>query len=350
MVLLLLLPPDVSEAVALLQRVLGPPRPEGSSESNLTHRGAAIHELRGQIGSYSPVGRHIAGRIAAGHSLSADPTLASLPRAALQNDELSCAMAAALGDIEALRGALRLGSRCGVSSLTAAVAHNRLHALDWLHEKGPERASHPYQLLTRDAARAGSMGALRWLVEHGAEPRADILRAALEASQDTTARWLVDAYAPACWEPAGEALCCCVHAAGSGNLPLLMLLRERGCPWDRRVASRAIVRGHLHILSWAHENGLPATDVTCQLAAESGHVHILQWARSREPPLPWSAVTCTFAAREGQLAALQWLRSQDSPCPWTSDVIAVASFGRHPALLEWARANGCPEQPRGGGE
>jgi hypothetical protein len=47
------------------------------------------------------------------------------------------------------------------------------------------------------------------------------------------------------------------EAARFGDLPLLQLLRQRGCPWDAKAWSSAASNGCTAVLEWLHEAGCP---------------------------------------------------------------------------------------------
>ena len=46
-------------------------------------------------------------------------------------------------------------------------------------------------------------------------------------------------------------------AALIGDLPLLQLLRQRGCPWDETAWEYAAEGGCVAVLEWLHEGGCP---------------------------------------------------------------------------------------------
>ena len=51
----------------------------------------------------------------------------------------------------------------------------------------------------------------------------------------------------------------CWRMARKGNLELLKILHEKGCPWDEETCSKAAEKGHLECLKYAHENGCPGS-------------------------------------------------------------------------------------------
>ena len=77
----------------------------------------------------------------------------------------------------------------------------------------------------------------------------------------------------------------CDQAAECGNLALLQLSRDNGCPWDEwTCCMHAAAGGHLAVLQWARTNGCPWDTRTCANAAAGGHMHVLQWARANGCP------------------------------------------------------------------
>ena len=107
----------------------------------------------------------------------------------------------------------------------------------------------------------------------------------------------------------------CEALARTGNLDLLRLAREMGCPFHIRTATAAAERGHLHVLKWirARENGrCPWHENTCMAAAQ-GEASCLYADMKRdlyslfdlsEPAClrcPWHQNTCTAAAQGGTI-------------------------------------------------
>ena len=70
----------------------------------------------------------------------------------------------------------------------------------------------------------------------------------------------------------------CAQMAENGNLELLKVLHENGCPWDVTTCSEAALNGHLECLKYAHESGCPWSEWTCTRAAEGGHLECLKYA------------------------------------------------------------------------
>jgi hypothetical protein len=63
------------------------------------------------------------------------------------------------------------------------------------------------------------------------------------------------------------------EAARSGGLPLLQLLRQRGCPWDETAWKEAAYGGCGAVLEWLHEAGCPKPVWQQDRATEQGDIH-----------------------------------------------------------------------------
>ena len=103
----------------------------------------------------------------------------------------------------------------------------------------------------------------------------------------------------------------CENTIRSGNIDILKVLLESGCPLSGWMCACAAEYGHLDILKWAHENGYPWNEDTCKCAALCGNLDILKWAR--ENGCPWDEDTCAFAADNGHFNVLKWARENGCP-------------------------------------
>ncbi len=86
----------------------------------------------------------------------------------------------------------------------------------------------------------------------------------------------------------------CARMAENGNLELLKVLHENGCPWDAWTCANAARIGHFECLKYAHDNGCDWDEWTCFWAAEYGQLECLQYAH--ENGCPWNESTCSSAA------------------------------------------------------
>ena len=104
----------------------------------------------------------------------------------------------------------------------------------------------------------------------------------------------------------------CARMAENGNLELLKVVHENGCPRDRWTCWRVAFHGHLECLKYAHENECPWDNYTCCNAARRGNLECLKYAH--EKGCPWDESTCCNAAENGHLECLKYAR--ENGCPW----------------------------------
>ena len=130
----------------------------------------------------------------------------------------------------------------------------------------------------------------------------------------------------------------CENTIRSGNIDIIKVLLESGCPLSGWMCACAAEGCRLDILKWLHENECPWDEITCKYAAEGGQLDILQWARANG--CPWDEYTCTSAVISGKLDILKWARENN--CPWNEDTCSAAAFCGKLDILKWARENGCP--------
>ena len=114
----------------------------------------------------------------------------------------------------------------------------------------------------------------------------------------------------------------CEQMARNGNVELLKVLHEKGCPWDIWTCYEAAKYGHLECLKYAHENGCPwdlfedvdedTEEDTCSNAAHNGHLECLKYAHKNG--CPWDERTCFWAVVGGHLECLKYARKNRCPC------------------------------------
>lgn len=135
----------------------------------------------------------------------------------------------------------------------------------------------------------------------------------------------------------------CRQAASSGNLHVLMWLRDHACPWDDSVLVAAAHRGHLDVLSWAVEHACPWTPGTPALltwaAAEGGHPESLHFCSERGL-IHLSKYISWLAARLGHLEVVRTISRLD--CPLDTYTSLSAAINGHLEVLIWLVDHGCP--------
>jgi hypothetical protein len=235
----------------------------------------------------------------------------------------ACEVAAARGQLDALKRARK--NRCPWGEVTCQLAAKNGHfeVLKWAHTNGC-----PWDEGTCKAAAAGGhLDVLKWARK-------------MNCPWDETT---------------------CAAAAAGGHLNVLMWLRthkklwngktyqghnedryrstracmmvDDKCPWNLKTCEVAASGGHLDVLKWARIHGCDWSESTCEAAAAGGHLRTLKWARRNN--CPWNKNTCLVAAKYGRLEVLKWARSNG--CPWNEDDCsqAAAAYG-HVAVVQWA--------------
>ncbi|GFR40476.1 hypothetical protein Agub_g1039 [Astrephomene gubernaculifera] len=165
----------------------------------------------------------------------------------------------------------------------------------------------------REAAGCGSLGALALLHAHGCQMNVETVGAAAREGHLHVVVWLVETLGAAL-QLGAEGLS---SAAYSGNLELLRLLRERGCPWDRD---------------------------TIRCAARSGCEEVLEWLVERGCPMPDNGYPYLEAVRNNDLATLAYLKQLG--CPWGPPGRLLKDLLQYSrpciAVLSWLLAAGYP--------
>ena len=131
----------------------------------------------------------------------------------------------------------------------------------------------------------------------------------------------------------------CSYFSSIGNLELLKLSHENGCPWNEVTCEKAVKNGNLDCLKYAYENGCPWDKYTCcDDAAENGYLECLKYARKNG--CPWNEYTCSNAAKNGHLECLKY--AHENGCEWlVEDICDTSSKYGHLNCLKYAHENGC---------
>eukprot|EP01127_Copromyxa_protea_P024653 TRINITY_DN981_c0_g1_i1.p1 TRINITY_DN981_c0_g1~~TRINITY_DN981_c0_g1_i1.p1 ORF type:complete len:390 (+),score=68.54 TRINITY_DN981_c0_g1_i1:360-1529(+) len=73
----------------------------------------------------------------------------------------------------------------------------------------------------------------------------------------------------------------------SGNLQMMILVTEGGCPWDAEAFEKAAELGHLNIIEWGLEYGFTnILERVCSGAAKGGNAEIFSWALEKGSKYP----------------------------------------------------------------
>ncbi|PNH04936.1 Ankyrin repeat domain-containing protein [Tetrabaena socialis] len=194
----------------------------------------------------------------------------------------------------------------------AAAKPDALPRLQWLRQRG-----YPLNIFVAvDAARAGNVEALQYVLDQGAGVSIDMM-----------------------WHA----------AAGGGHVAVLEVLHARGAVrMGEETVRTAAAAGHLPAVAWLVEKLGAGAALTARLfaaAARAGSMELLVWLRARG--CPWDATVFTAAAAEGSEEQLEWLVEQgcligDNGAPY----VRAARHGDL-AMLRCLRRLGCPWAPDG---
>ncbi|PNH05614.1 hypothetical protein TSOC_008091 [Tetrabaena socialis] len=227
-----------------------------------------------------------------------------------------CSALAALPDAAARCAWLRARGvplRAGLA--TEAARAGNVEALSWLLAEGVGVEDGEAVLA---AASAGQLGALQALHAHGCAFPPDSVCAAARSGSLPTVAWLVEVLAS---QQAGQAgqqhLTPLVfsYAVMSGCMELLAWLRQRRCPWD----AAAVV-----------------------LAAQAGSEEMLEWLAAQGSPMPaHNYMPYVVAGQNGDLATMACLKRLG--CYWSRAAFEAAVWhGCEPPVLRWLLDAGCP--------
>ena len=129
------------------------------------------------------------------------------------------------------------------------------------------------------------------------------------------------------------------YAAGAGHLDCLRYLRENGCQWDVHAANHAAACGQLDCLQYLYENGCEWDKWATRWAALHGHLNCLRYLHVHG--CECDEYTCTWAAKYGHLECLKYLHKNG--CLWNDEMATEwAAQNGHFDCLQYLYENGCP--------
>lgn len=131
-------------------------------------------------------------------------------------------------------------------------------------------------------------------------------------------------------------------AAANGHLAVLKWLRERECPWDEEVCSKAAGRGHIHILDYALDNDAPVgegMEMLLRKAAKNGRMECVRWLHIVNR-CELTRATYDGAASGGQLEMLKWMDARDPKLGTREASIFAADAGSIECLRYLQRRHG----------
>lgn len=181
---------------------------------------------------------------------------------------------------------------------TQAVNNENIGVLMWLRQNAYFWNIHT----SNQAAIAGNIPALKWVVENGCPLCPSIYAHVPEDINLLT--YLIDRGAPI--SPTA-----CAVAALKKKYDTLKWLRSRNCPWDSFTCAYLAMNGELELLKWARANDCPWGPVVCALAASRGQLEILRWCLRNGCPIDFRTVT--FACDCGYFDTAKWIIDNGYP-------------------------------------
>jgi hypothetical protein len=207
--------------------------------------------------------------------------------------------------IETIKTAVGLGLELTCNVTQGAIESRDLDKLRWLHTE--QQCPLP-QDATLIAAKAKSVGVLRWLQESGCE-----------FNEHTS------------YEAARMA----------NNIEVLKLLYDSGCTINKYVCNAAVAPGDLEQLQWLHARGASLATVAAFEVSLGASVPVVHWLLDQgliEGVI--SESTMELAASAGSVDLCRRLLCLD--CPWDVRIIAAAARHGHCDTLRFLHEQECP--------
>lgn len=123
----------------------------------------------------------------------------------------------------------------------------------------------------------------------------------------------------------------CSNAAFEGQLKMLKIMHEGGCPWDDETCAASARKGHLNCLKYAVENNCPLYPDTLVAAAHFGHLECFKYAYEHGCKL--SKEISINAAGRGNLELLDYAR--DIGCEFPNDICCFPIVNGDVKCLEY---------------
>lgn len=221
------------------------------------------------------------------------------------------------------------------------IQAGHLDCLKYYIEKNDYRDKNN-DMYCKTACEFGHLDILQWLKNENYKSNPKILRYAIINGHLHILQWAI---------ANGYELCAHHYedAAKSGNLQILLFLKENCCPKESiSPYLYATMSGHLHILKWLRENGHPWRNEKCAsydiilIAISKGIFEIVKWlVNNKCPPCHEKnrPFVCQNIAKTGNLPLLKWARENEYV--WNHNTTSNAAEHGHFEMLKWAFENGC---------
>jgi hypothetical protein len=265
-------------------------------------------------------------------------------------DSLTCKLASKYGYLHILTFLKEYGSKFDYNSPNYAAYNGDIKTLKWLinNDCPIDHEICDYAVMN------GHVYIIKWLMrKHGYEPTSESCEIAIENNNLDLLKWLIkhkcslDIYR--CYHSAAiknylhiikyleqnyeVSSGACKGAAETGNIDLLISLRQKGYPLDEKVFMWAVDNGNLDMLMWLRENDCPYDESACERAAYKGNLDLLIWLRQND--YPWNERTFEMAGINGDLNILKWLKEND--CPWNEETLKAVIRNKHQNIISWVK-------------
>ncbi|ETL93281.1 hypothetical protein L917_08538 [Phytophthora nicotianae] len=211
-----------------------------------------------------------------------------------------------------------------------AIREGQNHVIKWLQMHSIPDEDAVWRLVV-EAANAGDLVLVQWLLSHNGSTIHAALRGAYNGHHCHILKWLAtqcDALPPTY----------CVDAAvKDGDLEFLQWLHENKLVNSLSgVVPISAASGHLNVLKWLHEQGEELTADCMDQAASGGHLDVIKWLDSHECPA--TKLAMDGAAAAGYLDAVKWLHNQRTEGCSVSAMNGAAENG-FLKVVKWLHSN-----------
>lgn len=216
---------------------------------------------------------------------------------------------------------------------------NTAHWVELCDYKGMDWAikqGYPWNKLTAHvAAKSGDLNVLHILYNAGCPMKSDVFTQSALSGKLDNLEWLKSIGCPL---PKTAEAC---SAAARTSLECLEWLHKIGCPWNSYTYSAAAKKGKIDCLRYMDQHKCPTRSYACFVAAKNGHLNTLKYLykHNRCWGHKWKDA-CSGAAAGGKLEILKFLHEHHYP--WDEETCRHAALYGHLDCLEYAHTHGCP--------
>jgi len=133
--------------------------------------------------------------------------------------------------------------------------------------------------------------------------------------------------------------------ASKNNIEFLEFLYGIFKKVDNKAISIALKHGYKDVIIWACNKMVPLCPEYCDMAAISGDLDLLVWIR--EIGCPWNENVIYSTCKGGNILMLEYIRKQwkkypDLVLPFNSDMVYLTAEYNHLNLMKYLISDGCP--------